>query len=74
MFHAAWDGLAEVIGRTAGDHGHTMGSCDENPLLNSIIYDVDFFKGYGKECAANILAENMISQVELETAATEGHH
>ena len=34
--------MAKVIGRTVGDHGYTMGSYDDNPLLNSIIYDVEF--------------------------------
>ena len=40
-----------------------MGSYHENPILNSIIYDVEFPDGQVKEYAANILAENMLSQV-----------
>jgi hypothetical protein len=41
-----------------------MGSYDENPVLNSMIYDVEFPDGSIKEYAANILAENMLSQVD----------
>jgi hypothetical protein len=41
-----------------------MGSYDENPVLNSMIYDVAFPDGSIKEYAANILAENMLSQVD----------
>ena len=58
--------MAKVIGRTVGDHGYTMGSYDDNPLLNSIIYDVEFPDGHIKEYAANILAENMLYQVDLD--------
>ena len=41
-----------------------MGSYDENPVLNSMIYDVEFPDGSIKEYAANILAENILSQVD----------
>jgi hypothetical protein len=35
-----------------------------NPALNSMIYDVEFPDGNIKECAVNILAENMLSQLD----------
>ena len=38
-----------------------MGSYQENPILNSIIYDVEFPDAEVKEYAANILAENLLS-------------
>jgi hypothetical protein len=56
----------KVKGRSIGDHGSTMGSYSEHPLLNSIVYDVEFPDGQVKEYAANILAENMLSQVDNE--------
>ena len=62
------DGLVtgKVIGRTMGDHGQEMGRYDDNPLLNSIIYDVEFPDGQVKEYAANVIAENMFSQVDSD--------
>jgi hypothetical protein len=56
----------KVKRRTVGDTGGTMGTYDDNPILNSIIYDVEFPDGQVKEYAANILAENMLSQVDLD--------
>jgi hypothetical protein len=56
--------MGKVIGRTLGDHGKTMGSYDDNPVLNRMIYDVEFPDGNIKEYAANILAENMSSQMD----------
>jgi hypothetical protein len=56
--------MRNVIGRTLGDHGSTMGSYDDNPVLNLMIYDVEFPDGNFKQYAANILAENMLSQLD----------
>ena len=56
--------MGKVKGRSVGDHGQVMGSYDDNPILNSIIYDVEFPDGQVKEYAANILAENMYAQVD----------
>lgn len=58
--------MGKVKGRSIGDHGKTMGVYHENPILNSIIYDVEFPDGQVKEYAANILAENMLSQVDID--------
>ena len=49
----------KVIRRTIGPEGQVTGTCDNNLFLNSIIYDVEFPDGHGKEYAANIIAENM---------------
>ena len=56
--------MGKVKGRSIGDHGKVMGSYHDNPILNSIVYDVEFPDGQVKEYAANILAENMLSQVD----------
>ena len=56
--------MGKVKGRSLGDDGKVVGSYDDNPILNSIIYDVEFPYGQVKEYAANILAENMLSQVD----------
>jgi hypothetical protein len=42
------------------------GSYDNNPFLNSMIYEVEFPDGQMKEYAANITAENMLTQVDSE--------
>lgn len=58
--------MGKVVGRAVNTKGHTMGTYDNNPMLNSIIYDVEFPDGEIKEFAANILAENMLTQVDSE--------
>ena len=62
--------LAKVKRRAVGDHGKTMGQYSENPMLNSIIYEVEFPDGDLKEYGANILAENMLNQVDLDGHTT----
>ena len=47
-----------------------MGSYDDNPLQNSIVYEVEFPDGQVKEYSANIIAENMLSQVDSEGFST----
>ena len=56
----------KVIGRTVDDSGQTIGQFNENPLLNSIIYDVEFPNGEIREYAANVIAQNMYSQVDSQ--------
>lgn len=56
--------MGKVKGRSIGDHGHVMGSYNDNPILNSIVYDVEFPDGQVKEYSANVIAENMLSQVD----------
>ena len=62
--------MGKVKGRSLGDNGRVVGSYDDNPFLNSIVYDVEFPDGQVKEYAANILAENMLSQVDSEGHST----
>ena len=52
---------AKVIGRSKDSDGEVIGTYDENPFLNTIIYDVEFPDGEIKEYAANVIAENMYS-------------
>jgi hypothetical protein len=57
---------ARVIGRSVGPDGQTTGTYHKNPILNLIVYDVEFPDGEVKEYAANIIAENLLSQVDSE--------
>jgi Reverse transcriptase (RNA-dependent DNA polymerase) len=61
--------LAKVIRRSVNHEGKFTGTYDENPLLNSMTYDVEFPDGEVKEYSANVIAENLLSQVD-----TEGSH
>ena len=60
----------KVLQRTIGPDGQVTGTYDNNPFLNSIIYDVEFPDGQVKEYAANIIAENMLTQVDSDGMST----
>jgi hypothetical protein len=55
--------VGKVIQRALGPNGTVAGTYDENPFLNTIIYEVEFPNGDVKEYAANIIAKNMLTQV-----------
>ena len=46
--------------------GRMTGTYHDNPFLNTITYDVEFPDGQVKEYGANIIAENMLTQVDLD--------
>ena len=60
----------KVNQRTIGPDGQVTGTYDNNPFLNSIMYDVEFPDGQVKEYAANIIAENMLTQVDPDGMST----
>ena len=53
----------KVARRSLGPDGRTTGSYDNNPILNTVVYDKDFLDGSSREYSVNVIAENMISQV-----------
>ena len=55
---------ARVKGRHTDENGNVTGQYDTNPLLNSLIYDVEFPDGTVREYAANVIAENMYSALD----------
>ena len=58
---------AKIIGRTKEPNGDTVGKYNENPLFNSMLYDVDFRNGkYIYIYSAKIIAEIMYSQVDAD--------
>jgi hypothetical protein len=59
-----------VVRRALGPDGTTTGSYADNPILNSIVYEVEFLDGQTKEYAANTIAENMLSQVDSNGYST----
>ena len=52
--------------RALGPDGNMVGKYDNNPMLNSIMYEVEFADMTVKEYGANIIAENMLRQVDSE--------
>ena len=44
----------------------SLGKNDDNPYLNSIMYEVELVDGRIKEYGANIITENMLTQVDSD--------
>ena len=55
---------ARVIGRAVDRNGISIGEYNPNPILNSRVYDVMFPDGAIHQYAANLIAENMYSQID----------
>ena len=56
----------KVTGRSYNPEGNIIGVYNDNPRLNNHTYDVEFNDRSVREYEANIIAENMISQVDKE--------
>ena len=61
---------AKVKGRSKDSDGNIVGTYDNNPLLNSMLYDVEFPDGAVKQYAANTITQNMYEQVDGEGYST----
>ena len=48
-----------VQGKIKDNDGNIVGTFDYNPILDSIIYDVEVPDGADKKYAANVIDENM---------------
>ena len=57
---------ARVKKRTTDEAGNTIGKYHTNPLLDSRMYDVEFEDGGVEAITANIIAENILSQIDEE--------
>ena len=55
--------MAKVFSKSVDENGQVIGAHNENPLLNTLVYDVQFPNGDVKNYAANLIAENFLSQV-----------
>ena len=60
--------VGTVVRRKVDDRGNPTGRSNENPILDTREYDVEFGDGDVLEYSANVIAENLYSQVD-----TEGH-
>ena len=52
--------------RVLGADGRAIGTYDEDPRLNTMVYEVEFPDGQVRDYSANVLAENMLRQVDSE--------
>ena len=57
----------KVIECTKDLNGETVGKYNDNPLLNSVLYDVEFPDGEIKEYSANVISKNMYAQVDADS-------
>ena len=58
--------MGKVARRSLDADGRTTGTYHDNLFLNTITYNVEFPNGQVKECGANIIAENMLTQVDSD--------
>jgi hypothetical protein len=58
--------VGKVARRALGPDGRVTGIYDENPMLNSMIYEIEFPDGQVKEYAANVITENTLTQVDAD--------
>ena len=56
--------LARVTGRKRDGDGNMIGTFNENPILNTAIYEVESPDGTIAEYTANIIAQNLYSQID----------
>ena len=57
--------IGKVKRHALGSDGMVSGKYDDNPFLNSITYEVEFSDGQVKEYLANLVAKNMLTQVDV---------
>ena len=56
--------MAKVLRKSVDENGQVIGAHNENPLLNTLVYNVEFPDGDVKKYAAKLIAENVLSQVD----------
>ena len=58
--------FARVKKRLKDANGRPIGVANENPIMDSIMYEVKYRDGYVAAMASNVIAENLFSQVNQE--------
>ena len=48
------------------EHGQPIGTANDNPILNTQLYEVEYLDGHKAAMSANIIADNMFAQVDEE--------
>ena len=58
--------FGRVIKRLRDKDGLPIGTANDNPILDSRMYEVEFRNGYRTSLAANAIAENLFAQIDDE--------
>ena len=58
--------FARVTKRLRDTNGIPIGTANDNPILDTRIYEIEYLNGHKASLAANAIAENMFSQVNDE--------
>ena len=62
--------MGKVKCHVLGPKGKVVDKCDDNPFLNSMTYEVEFVVGQVLEHSATVIAETMLTRVDLEGFST----
>ena len=57
---------AKVMGCKQNRDANPIGVAHSNPMLDTRVYEITFPNGHTKECAANVIVENIYSQVDVD--------
>ncbi|GFH47961.1 hypothetical protein CTEN210_14370 [Chaetoceros tenuissimus] len=55
---------AKVLRKSTDSQGETVGEHDANPLISTLSYDIQFDDGEIQQVGANIIAQNLYSQID----------
>ena len=58
--------MGTVVRRSVDENGNLVGISNDNPILDTRLYEVEFADGHVLEYAANVIAENLYAQVDAE--------
>ena len=58
--------MGKVVRQSLDGDGRMTGTYHDNPFLNTVTYDVESSNGQVKEYGANIIAKNMLTQVDSD--------
>ena len=64
--HGESKALATVMRRSVDVDGKLIGCLNDNPLLNTMVYDCEFSDGTTKAFAANTIAENIYLETDVD--------
>ena len=62
--------MAKVVKQALDKEDQMIGSWNENPILSTLVYDVEFPDGTTKIYAANVIAENLSTSCGLDGDST----
>ena len=62
--------IGKVLFQAIYEKGKFFGNHNKNPLLNTLVYDVQFQDGTVKRYGSSTIAENILSQCDLDGLCT----